>query len=393
MYVTGESLTQNQISLIVNGKARVEKLEMWERLAAALDMPDRARVRLGLAPREYEPATGGEPDPVLADIETIRQSLTDALDQCTVNEPGVADWEQAALAYGRATRHTAPSRLLHGLSVDFAELAARVRARQPARLQRRLSYVTAQFAGLVSLELTNLERYGAARRWGRTARMAADEAGDPALSAWVRAQDAYAAFYEGDNYLVSAEVARQAQQLSGRTPSVGAALSAALEARATALVGDERAALAALARAEELLGGLDGESVTRSAFGYDEAQLRFHEGNALTHLGQTERAWIAQQRALELYPESDTLDRTLVHLDRAMSLIQSGDVNEGAAYALDKLLKLAPGQRSDLILARARRLATEVGRHSSKIPAARDLRTLIISHRAPKTRHTTRTHE
>src|SRR5262249_20156799 len=144
MYVTGESLTQNQISLIATGKARVEKLGVWERLAAALDMPDRARVRLGLAPREYEPATGGGHDPVMADIETIRRSLTDALDQCTVNEPGIADWEQAALAYGRATRHTAPARLLRGLSVDYAELPAPVRARQPARLQRRLSYVTAQ---------------------------------------------------------------------------------------------------------------------------------------------------------------------------------------------------------------------------------------------------------
>jgi hypothetical protein len=58
MYVTNESLTQNQISLIASGKARVEKLEVWERIAAALDMPDRARVRLGLAPREYSVPTG-----------------------------------------------------------------------------------------------------------------------------------------------------------------------------------------------------------------------------------------------------------------------------------------------------------------------------------------------
>jgi len=50
MYLTNQSLTQNQLSLIASGKARVEKLQVWERLAAALDMPDRARILLGLAP-------------------------------------------------------------------------------------------------------------------------------------------------------------------------------------------------------------------------------------------------------------------------------------------------------------------------------------------------------
>jgi hypothetical protein len=33
------------------GAARVEKLEMWERSADGLDMPDDARMTLGLAPR------------------------------------------------------------------------------------------------------------------------------------------------------------------------------------------------------------------------------------------------------------------------------------------------------------------------------------------------------
>lgn len=55
--------------------------------------------------------------------------------------------------------------------------------------------------------------------------------------------------------------------------------------------GDETRS--ALQRAEACFSQLNAESIGTSAFSYNEAQLRFHEGNALTHLHDTGSAWQA----------------------------------------------------------------------------------------------------
>jgi len=93
--------------------------------------------------------------------------------------------------------------------------------------------------------------------------------------------------------------------------------------------------------------------VTSSAFGYDEAQLRFHEGNAWTHLGDTGSAWTAHERALQLYPASDYLDRSMIMLDRAACLARDGDTGGAAHHLVTTLSGLTPEQRSGLLLARA----------------------------------------
>jgi hypothetical protein len=78
-----------------------------------------------------------------------------------------------------------------------------------------------------------------------------------------------------------------------KTPSVGAALAAALEARAHAARGDARETRNALGRAETVLAALRPSEVTASAFGYTESQLRFHQSDAYTRLGALQSAWAA----------------------------------------------------------------------------------------------------
>jgi len=184
------------------------------------------------------------------------------------------------------------------------------------------------------LALVKLDERAAFRRWARTARVAADEAGDPATLAWVRAQEAYGHYY-GDSLIEAIEVARHAQDVGKGIPCVGAALAAALEARAQARLGPERRRESeeALRRAEAILLRLGAGSTSPSAFGYSEAQLRFHEGSAYTNLRDTPSAWAAQRRALELAPENDYTDRALIHLDRAICLAQDGN----ARTAIERL--------------------------------------------------------
>src|SRR2546430_2024307 len=140
----------------------------------------------------------------------------------------------------------------------------------------------------------------------------------PTTYSWVLAQEAYGHFYSED-FPEAVRVAHHAQTVAPRTPCVGAVLAAALEARALGVLGRADKVHAALQEAEKILDALDDAIVAASAFGYDEAQLCFHEGNALTHLGDTKAAWRAQERALALMPAADFMDRALTRLDRGLN--------------------------------------------------------------------------
>jgi tetratricopeptide (TPR) repeat protein len=130
-----------------------------------------------------------------------------------------------------------------------------------------------------------------------------------------------------------------------RTPSVGAVLAAALEARAHAAQGDGPETRLALGRAEAILAALEPGSVIASAFGYTESQFRFHEGNAYTRLRDIRPALRAQERALELCPPGDYTDWAMTRLDRASCLAQAGDTPGAVAYATETLTGLSGEQR------------------------------------------------
>jgi hypothetical protein len=205
--------------------------------------------------------------------------------------------------------------------------------------------------------------------------LAAAEVNDPATTAWVLAQEAYGHFY--GHYLAEAvAVAQQAQDVDSR--SVGSALAAALEARVHAVRGDAKQTHQALARAETTLGTLDNElTIEVSAFGYNEAQLRFHQSNALTHLGDTKSALAVQGRALELTSPVDFMDSAFVRLDRAACLLRDGDHSGAASFALECMLALSAEQRRGIITGRAQELLSPMFVDGRVSAAALDLRDLL----------------
>jgi tetratricopeptide (TPR) repeat protein len=96
--------------------------------------------------------------------------------------------------------------------------------------------------------------------------------------------------------------------------------------------------------------------VTASAFGYTESQLRFHEGNAYTRLGDTRRALQAQERALEICPPGDYTDWALTRLDRACCLSHEGDAPAAVAYAAETVSELRTAHSQGIIALRTREL-------------------------------------
>ncbi|MBV9140889.1 MAG: helix-turn-helix domain-containing protein [Pseudonocardiales bacterium] len=322
-------------------------------------------------------------NPPPSQLEILRRSLNEAIVDRTITVASLDDWEQTVFQHGRTTRDRAPSVLLNDLKADLVGLhGALVRCRSSSAL-RRLTRVTAQMAGLMCLTLIKMDERTAFRGWARTARLAADEAGDPLTHSWVRAQEAYGHYYSG-NLTEAIHVAQHAQALSGKVSSVGAALAAALEARAQAALGRADETRFALQRAEACLSHLDAGSIGTSAFDYNEAQLRFHEGNAFTHLHDTSAAWPAQDRALSLCPTSDYMDRTMTRLDRAHCLAYNGDVSGAVAIVVEATTSLTSLQRHGIIATRVRETIAILPAQHRALPAVRDLHDLLPP--SPKTK-------
>jgi tetratricopeptide (TPR) repeat protein len=318
------------------------------------------------------------PAAVLRHVEQLRRNLHDAVSTESVSGAGLDEWELTVDTHGQATRFRPAGQMLAELASDFVELQRLLERRHSASALRRLTRATAQMAGLMFLTLIKLDEPLAARSWARTARVAADEAGDNDTRSWVRAHEAYVHYYAG-NLAEAITVARQAQALAGRSHCVGVPLAAALEARALGAQGNRAEAVTALARAETALFALSPDALVPSAFGYNETQLRFHEGNAYTHLHDMTAASAAQERALALVPHRDYLDRTLIHLDAAACLAHDREVDEAMRIATDALLDLTPEQRRGLALLRGAEVLQSLPRGQRALPAAREFQDLLKS--------------
>lgn len=334
---------------------------------------------LGLSGARSRAALEAVQSPDLRQLDRLRRALDDTFNEGAMAMSTLDDWETTVIRYGAICRDQPAGLLVTDLANDLAELQAVLSRPRPVSSARRLTRVTAQMAGLLCLALIKLDDRRAFRGWARTARVAAAEAGDPETLSWVLAQEAYGHYYSAE-LPEALEVARLAQDSAGRAIYVGAVLAAALEARIHGVLGQSVDCRAALDRAETILSNLPAELVNDSAFGYDEGQLRFHEGNAYTHLRDTDAAWAAQQRALELCAPGDFMDRSFTRLDRAICLASDGEVTSALEYATETMNALDDQQRRGIITLRGLELLNAVPSVQRRaLPAARELHDRLMT--------------
>jgi tetratricopeptide (TPR) repeat protein len=319
-------------------------------------------------------AAAGAPGPP-PDAEKIRRALDDALADGMMSGTQLDDWDASVTRYGYRTRDTPSPLLLADLTADLADLRLAIGRHRSASALPRLALTAARMSGLVCLTLVKAGDRQAWRRWGRTARHAAGEAGDPATLSWAAAQEAYGYYYAGDMPGAVAS-ARQAAD-TARTPCVGAVLAAAIEMRAHAAMGDTRSAMSAFAAAGQIHGLLGGGDLAPSAFGYAESQLRFHAGDALTRLGNTRDASPELERALELCAPTDYTDWAMIRLNRAACFVRDGDADAGLTYAAQTLTALDGAKRQGIITERGRELLAGLTAGQRASRAARELRSLL----------------
>jgi hypothetical protein len=377
-------LNQAQVSKIENASEPEQNLKTLRNYARILHLPPHmlwfdypGQSRLSI--QQSSIVAGALIVPASQDrgVEPLRRRLHDLFAGGEVSSASVDDWELIVARYGLATKDRPATLLLGDLAADIAELERIMAQCHSLSALRRLTRVAANLSGLMCLTLVKLDDRQDFRRWARTARIAANEADDAVTYSWVLAQEAYGHFYS-DDFAEAVNVAQHAQAVVPNSACVGAVLAAALEARAQAALGRADETRSALRRAETLLSNLDMATAAPSAFVYNEAQLRFHESNALTHLGDTRAAWLSQERALELVAPTDFMDRAFTRLDRAMCLATDGDASEASLYARDTLLDLSGAQRLGIIAGRARQIVAAIPSATRTMPPVRELTDLLM---------------
>lgn len=301
---------------------------------------------------------------LVAQAGTLRQAMDETLSGSSLSDATVAHKEKVAEQYGRIYKTQPVQVFLRNILADFNEVQGLTDRRLPSGQRRDLCGVIARMAGLVSMTMVNLGEYREAREWGHTARLAADEATEPTLRAWVATRTAVAHLHFGDP-AAAAAAAHEAELLTRHRPTRITAMACSIVARAAGSERDPKTARQALRRAEDLFDS-EPDPADNSAYNFQAGQLHFYASHAFTGIGETAAARRAQDAALAAFGPEEMLDPTLVHLDRALCMIQDGETDAGTRYATDVLLGLPDDYRPAIVVRRARAVAMAVPpRHRS----------------------------
>jgi len=293
-------------------------------------------------------------------VDGVRRRLDDALLSSGVAATTLDQWEEATASYGRQYMTVPPLRLLCDVLLDLGDVRRMCETRQSIEAQERLCRLAAQLAALTGMTMIDVGDHRLARSFFRTARTAADETGDRALRAWVVAREGLVPLYYGDSR-EALRLARISQDLAGRAPCAAGVLAPMIEARALAKAGPGHPAATeqaqrAIARAHAMFAQLGSDQRSDTAFGYTKRQFLFHHGEALAELGAAEADRVLAE-ALDAYPATERLDRSLILFDRAMCQLARGEVEEAVRIGEETLNGLPADYRPEIVLHRARDLA------------------------------------
>lgn len=336
-----------------------------------------------------EPATAVPSPPVIAPLPDEWSTLNEAratieatLISTTVS-PGMLDLLDERVEDRIATyTSTSPADVLTGVVPDLLEIGRISAQRQPANVQLRLSRATAMLALLAADALMKLGCIEAAHHWFGTARLAADDTGNPVLRARTRAQQSMLPYYYG-HLGTAVRLARDAQAIAAGVVCDAAALAAASEARALARCGDNAGAESALVRAQQVTDALD-TAAGDEAFRFTHKRLLFYTSGTLTYMGKFSRARDVQHEALALYRSSPNVvvDPALIELDTAVAEAVDGSPADACTIATNVVSSLPVEHRTHIVVARAADVIAAIPARSRSLPSATELRDFVATSRA-----------
>jgi hypothetical protein len=181
------------------------------------------------------------------------EELADALQGLSVGRATLDELEQRVAGFGQELPSTPPLQL-RGPILDYLGRVRLLLTRpQPVRVRGRLCSAAAQLAGIAGAVMFDLHQPVKAQGYYDAAMLAAVEAGDPALAAWLLANTSYLHVYRGDER-AALDAAQGAVTFARRcTITTQHAWLASLEAELHATLADRCATEAALRRADRTM--------------------------------------------------------------------------------------------------------------------------------------------
>jgi transcriptional regulator with XRE-family HTH domain len=300
--------------------------------------------------------------------ELVRNSLEHALG----NDRHIDDWAETATEYGFAFYTTDPAKLIEDLTVDLTVLDAKL-ATANDRQRADLCRAASQMAVVSAMAWSSVGNLRQARWWWKTARRAADTSRDPQVQAFAAGWEVANGTYELRPVPIILARAGEASAAIGAEVCAGTAGMYAGLAQTLAAAGRKAEAMDALRRVADITDRLPRDVVADedSMHGWPEVRLRHTESFVHTALGNTDAAFRAQDRALELYPANLARERAAMLLHRATCLVRGGDVGGGIAFATQTLDDLPAPDRTELVHAIGRQCVAAVSPDERRRPDVR----------------------
>jgi tetratricopeptide (TPR) repeat protein len=308
--------------------------------------------------------------------ETSPSNVTDMLDGCEPEELAEAlqgssvgratldELEQRVAGFGQELPSTPPLQL-RGPILDYLGRVGLLLTRpQPVAVRGRLCSAAAQLAGIAGAVMFDLHQPAKAQGYYDAAMLAAVEAGDPALAAWLLANTSYLHVYRGDKR-AALDAAQGAVTFARRcTITTQHAWLASLEAELHATLADRCATEAALRRADRAMRLASTEARRPGIDFFSSGKLSAYKGSCFMLLGQPTQAWEHCQEALALLsPAAHT--RAFVELDFATTFAQQSEVDRACDVARATLTRLGPDERTPRLVRRVQDFRRSLNRNGS----------------------------
>jgi hypothetical protein len=305
-------------------------------------------------------------------LEAIRHGLAESFKQ----PDGMDEWHAVAADLAMAFSTTPPGELLPELVAQLQLLPAD---------SPEYAVPATELSALVALTLTGSGQARAARRWWSTCRASAESSGDRLAMSMVRGWEAAGGLLDRRPLGELLALADEAVALATDSPSGGPVLGgrAGCRARAQAdralVLAQQGQAAAAWGAAQELL-AVTAElpaDETSGLFDWTACKVHAIEGQVCAELGYAAAGYVVLERALELCPPENKVERAELELLLARCLMVDGEVAAGLALAMRVLVELPDEWHTQYLYDAAGRVLSAVPGKELVRPAVRDYRELL----------------
>ncbi|MEU7877942.1 helix-turn-helix domain-containing protein [Microbispora bryophytorum] len=339
-------IAQGRISQLMRGQRQVTDLEVYERIAAGLGLPDHARMLLGLAPLDIASPTGDHGD----EHQEQTEELTARIEAAAIDSTMVMILSTDTNNLRLLDRRLGSAAIADKMRAQITQIErAHHHAIRPG-IRTKLAHVLSETAALAGWQAIDTCALKDAWDYHERAIAAAREAEDPALLAYACGQQAYVLADLGRPAEATELLQYTRTSYDRRVPGHLRTWLAAAEAEAAAVLGDETTCRTALDQAAALLPEGDADP-SLPYVSLNLHHLARWRGNCLVRFGDPETI--------------EDLRSALTGMDGTYNRAEAG-LRCDLAHAL---LAMGEPDSAQPHLYRAERLATMIGsrRHARRI--------------------------